>query len=167
MLQVLEGLYTSGKARAIGVSNYNTAHLRELLAAAEVKPMVNQVRTLFDFMTSAGGSLLWHWVRCCRKFARLLEDLQVLHAAGCSCCANLHVMRLKLWPLLHMRTVSTQLCSSLLRPASLAHQMQAGNMLQSALHRCAKHNSLSSAKRNEAVHGAVLQHLGMQCHMNL
>jgi hypothetical protein len=40
---VLEGLYKSGKARAIGVSNYNTAHVQELLAAAEVKPMVNQV----------------------------------------------------------------------------------------------------------------------------
>lgn len=42
-VQVLEGLYKSGKARAIGVSNYSTAHVQELLAAAEVKPMVNQV----------------------------------------------------------------------------------------------------------------------------
>lgn len=44
VLQVLEGLYKAGKARAIGVSNYNEAHLQELVAAAEVKPMVNQVR---------------------------------------------------------------------------------------------------------------------------
>jgi diketogulonate reductase-like aldo/keto reductase len=43
--QVLEGMYKSGKARSIGVSNYNTAHVQELVAAAEVKPMVNQVRT--------------------------------------------------------------------------------------------------------------------------
>jgi diketogulonate reductase-like aldo/keto reductase len=43
VLQVLEGLYKAGKARAIGVSNYSEAHLRELLAAAEVKPVVNQV----------------------------------------------------------------------------------------------------------------------------
>lgn len=43
-LQVLECLYKSGKARAIGVSNYNTAHVQELVAAAKVKPMVNQVR---------------------------------------------------------------------------------------------------------------------------
>lgn len=42
-IQVLEGLYRAGKARAIGVSNYNEAHVAELLAAAEVKPMVNQV----------------------------------------------------------------------------------------------------------------------------
>jgi diketogulonate reductase-like aldo/keto reductase len=36
-------MYKSGKARAIGVSNYSTAHVQELLAAADVKPMVNQV----------------------------------------------------------------------------------------------------------------------------
>jgi diketogulonate reductase-like aldo/keto reductase len=42
-MQVLEQLYRDGKARAIGVSNYTTHHLQELLAAAEVKPMVNQV----------------------------------------------------------------------------------------------------------------------------
>jgi diketogulonate reductase-like aldo/keto reductase len=36
-------MYKSGKARSIGVSNYNTAHVQELVAAAEVKPMVNQV----------------------------------------------------------------------------------------------------------------------------
>jgi diketogulonate reductase-like aldo/keto reductase len=58
MLQVLEGLYKSGKARAIGVSNYNTAHLQELLAAAEVKPMVNQVRSLPT--NRHVHSLAWH-----------------------------------------------------------------------------------------------------------
>lgn len=41
---MLEGLYKSGKARAIGVSNFNAAHIQQLLAAAEVPPMVNQVR---------------------------------------------------------------------------------------------------------------------------
>lgn len=42
--QVLEQLYREGKARAIGVSNYTIQHLKDLIAAAEVKPMVNQVK---------------------------------------------------------------------------------------------------------------------------
>lgn len=40
--RVLEGLYKSGKARAIGVSNFSAAHIQQLSAAAEVQPMVNQ-----------------------------------------------------------------------------------------------------------------------------
>jgi diketogulonate reductase-like aldo/keto reductase len=42
--QVLEQLHRQGKARAIGVSNYSASHLQELMALAEMKPAVNQVR---------------------------------------------------------------------------------------------------------------------------
>jgi len=41
--QVLEVLYRQGKARAIGVSNFDTGHLKELLELAEIAPMINQV----------------------------------------------------------------------------------------------------------------------------
>lgn len=41
--KALEKLYKDGKIRAIGVSNFQIHHLEELLADAEVKPMVNQV----------------------------------------------------------------------------------------------------------------------------
>ncbi|KAF6255387.1 Aldo/keto reductase [Scenedesmus sp. NREL 46B-D3] len=40
--QVLEQMQRQGKARAIGVSNYSSSHLRELVARAAVKPAVNQ-----------------------------------------------------------------------------------------------------------------------------
>ena len=40
---VLEEIYRSGRARAIGVSNFQPHHLRRLLAASEVVPAVNQV----------------------------------------------------------------------------------------------------------------------------
>ncbi|GIL83834.1 hypothetical protein Vretifemale_12568 [Volvox reticuliferus] len=40
--QELERLYSEGRVRAIGVSNYEERHLRELLGRAAVKPMVNQ-----------------------------------------------------------------------------------------------------------------------------
>lgn len=36
-------MYRDGKARAIGVSNYTSNHLHELLNKAAVKPVVNQV----------------------------------------------------------------------------------------------------------------------------
>ena len=39
--QVLEQLHTEGRARAIGVSNFEAPHLRQLLAAARVRPAVN------------------------------------------------------------------------------------------------------------------------------
>ncbi|XP_042500046.1 NADPH-dependent aldo-keto reductase, chloroplastic-like isoform X2 [Macadamia integrifolia] len=39
----MEGLFASGKARAIGVSNFSTKKLENLLAYAKVPPSVNQV----------------------------------------------------------------------------------------------------------------------------
>ena len=39
----MEDIYRSGRARAIGVSNFQPHHLRRLLAAAEVVPAVNQI----------------------------------------------------------------------------------------------------------------------------
>jgi diketogulonate reductase-like aldo/keto reductase len=42
--QALERIYASGRARAIGVSNYGTKEIEKTLAYATVPPMVNQVR---------------------------------------------------------------------------------------------------------------------------
>jgi len=39
----MEKLYDSGKARAIGVSNFSTKKLGDLLAVARIPPAVNQV----------------------------------------------------------------------------------------------------------------------------
>lgn len=41
--RALEQLYKDGRVRAIGVSNFHIHHLQDLLADAEIKPMVNQV----------------------------------------------------------------------------------------------------------------------------
>ncbi|MBV7505258.1 aldo/keto reductase [Bacillus sp. sid0103] len=41
--RALETLYKEGRVRAIGVSNFQTHHLEELMKDAEIKPMVNQV----------------------------------------------------------------------------------------------------------------------------
>lgn len=41
--RVLEGFYRRGLCRAIGVANFHEHHLRELMDAAKVQPMVNQV----------------------------------------------------------------------------------------------------------------------------
>ncbi|MEH7334229.1 aldo/keto reductase [Neobacillus drentensis] len=41
--RALETLYKEGRVRAIGVSNFQVHHLEELMAEAEIKPMVNQV----------------------------------------------------------------------------------------------------------------------------
>lgn len=41
--KAMEALYDSGKARAIGVSNFSTKKLGDLLEVARVSPAVNQV----------------------------------------------------------------------------------------------------------------------------
>lgn len=41
--KALEKLYRDGSVRAIGVSNFQVHHLQDLMADAEIKPMVNQV----------------------------------------------------------------------------------------------------------------------------
>ncbi|NEU32321.1 aldo/keto reductase [bacterium LRH843] len=41
--KALEQLYKDGRVRAIGVCNFNIHHLEDLIADAEIKPMVNQV----------------------------------------------------------------------------------------------------------------------------
>jgi diketogulonate reductase-like aldo/keto reductase len=41
--RALEEIHASGRARAIGVSNYTVKHLEELLATSKVVPAVNQV----------------------------------------------------------------------------------------------------------------------------
>lgn len=41
--RALEKLYDEGKCRAIGVSNYDERHLKELLAVCRIKPMVDQL----------------------------------------------------------------------------------------------------------------------------
>ena len=41
--RALEEIYRSGRARAIGVSNYTVTHLRELLKHTDITPAVNQI----------------------------------------------------------------------------------------------------------------------------
>lgn len=41
--RALEDLYSEGKVRAIGVSNFKIHHLKELMEDAKITPMVNQV----------------------------------------------------------------------------------------------------------------------------
>jgi len=41
--KAMEEIYATGRAKAIGVSNFQPAHLRNLLGAAEVRPAVNQI----------------------------------------------------------------------------------------------------------------------------
>ncbi|MGG0811667.1 aldo/keto reductase [Paenibacillus alvei] len=41
--RALETLYKEGRVKAIGVSNFQIHHLQDLMKAAEIKPMINQV----------------------------------------------------------------------------------------------------------------------------
>ncbi|MCM3707822.1 MULTISPECIES: aldo/keto reductase [Cytobacillus] len=41
--RALEDLYKEGQIKAIGVSNFQVSHLENLLKAAEIKPMINQI----------------------------------------------------------------------------------------------------------------------------
>jgi 2,5-diketo-D-gluconate reductase A len=41
--KVMEEIYAGGRVRAIGVSNFHANHLRNLFAASDIKPAVNQI----------------------------------------------------------------------------------------------------------------------------
>ncbi|SER99009.1 aldo/keto reductase [Psychrobacillus sp. OK032] len=43
--RALETLYKEGRVKAIGVSNFQTHHLEDLMKDAEIKPMINQVES--------------------------------------------------------------------------------------------------------------------------
>jgi 2,5-diketo-D-gluconate reductase A len=43
--KAMDELYKDGKIRAIGVSNFETRHLDELMSYAKIKPAVNQIET--------------------------------------------------------------------------------------------------------------------------
>ncbi len=42
--RLIEAIHRSGKARAIGVSNFRRVHVENLLKTAEIKPVVNQIQ---------------------------------------------------------------------------------------------------------------------------
>jgi 2,5-diketo-D-gluconate reductase A len=48
--KVMEEIYASGRAKAIGVSNFHPTHLRKLFAASDVRPAVNQIE-ISPFLT--------------------------------------------------------------------------------------------------------------------
>ncbi|KAK9127041.1 hypothetical protein Syun_015838 [Stephania yunnanensis] len=89
----MEGLYASGQARAIGVSNFSAKKLQELLKHAKVIPAVNQVEChpmwqqpgLHHFCNSTGIHLSAYsplgspgnWVK-----GEVIKDQTLLHVAG-------------------------------------------------------------------------------------
>jgi 2,5-diketo-D-gluconate reductase A len=51
--KAMEEIYRSGRARAIGVSNFKEHHLRKLFGATEVRPAVNQIE-VHPYLTQDG-----------------------------------------------------------------------------------------------------------------
>lgn len=59
--RAMEEIYTSGKAKSVGVSNYTIRHLEELLGASSLVPAVNQVE-FHPFIYEQQKSLLAYCV---------------------------------------------------------------------------------------------------------
>jgi diketogulonate reductase-like aldo/keto reductase len=80
--KAFETLYEMGKAKAIGVSNFNVHHIDYLIKHANVKPMVNQVEThihlqnqfLQDYCTKKGIQLEAYAPLMSQHISDLLED---------------------------------------------------------------------------------------------
>lgn len=64
--RAFEELYEEGKLKAIGVSNFSTAHLKNLIDHARIKPMVNQILI-------HPGVLLHEDMALCKEHGILLE----------------------------------------------------------------------------------------------
>lgn len=64
--KAFEELYTAGRIKAIGISNFMVRHIEELMKTAEIKPMVNQILL-------CPGETQPELVEYCRKQDMLLE----------------------------------------------------------------------------------------------
>lgn len=64
--KALERLYTEGRVKAIGVSNFLTPHLEKLVANCEIIPMVNQIEANLSFLD-------YSTINFCRRFQIQLE----------------------------------------------------------------------------------------------
>ena len=79
--KALETIYKQGRAKAIGVCNFNVDHLEKLLAASEIKPAVNQIelhprlqqRELRDYC-QANGIRIESWSPIGGTGGDLLDD---------------------------------------------------------------------------------------------
>lgn len=79
--KALETIYKQGRAKAIGVCNFNVDHLEKLLAASEIKPAVNQIelhprlqqRELRDYC-DANGIRIESWSPIGGTGGDLLDD---------------------------------------------------------------------------------------------
>ncbi|RYX78804.1 aldo/keto reductase [bacterium] len=79
--RALETIYKQGRAKAIGVCNFNVDHLEKLLAASEIKPAVNQIelhprlqqRELRDYC-KANGIRIESWSPIGGTGGDLLDD---------------------------------------------------------------------------------------------
>jgi methylglyoxal/glyoxal reductase len=85
--KALEKLYSDGRVRAIGVSNFQIHHLKDLMTEAKIKPMVNQVeyhphltqKDLHDFCQQEGIQLeAWSPL----KRGQLLNDPTITEIAN-------------------------------------------------------------------------------------
>lgn len=84
--KAMEALYDSGKARAIGVSNFSVKKLGDLLDIARVPPAVNQVEChpswqqakLREFCKSKGVHLSVSW-KLLNVFFSLTDGLKTLY----------------------------------------------------------------------------------------
>ncbi len=56
--KAMESLYNKGKIRAIGVSNFETSHLKDLMSYAKIKPVVNQIESHAFFQQDRANETL-------------------------------------------------------------------------------------------------------------
>lgn len=64
--RALEDLYNEGRIKALGISNFKTHHIEELLKTAKVIPAVNQIRI-------CPGDVDTETIEYCRKYDMILE----------------------------------------------------------------------------------------------
>lgn len=83
--RALEDLYRAGKAKAIGVSNFQVHHLQDLMVMAEIMPMINQVEVhphlqqqeLLEF-AQAHNMILEAWRPVMMGQVRLIPELRAI-----------------------------------------------------------------------------------------
>jgi len=85
--KVLESLYNEGKLRAIGVSNYTVAHLKDLLSYCSIAPTINQIEFHpkfypTDIINFCNSNNIIPWAYSSLAAGNLIDDDIVLKIAS-------------------------------------------------------------------------------------
>ena len=114
--KAFEELYTSGRIRSIGISNFRPHHVEELIKTAKIAPMVNQIRL-------CPGDTQEKVVDYCRSKNMLLEAYSPLGVGQIFEVPEMMSSGRKIWEIHRSDLHSLESAERIPTPAQICHTL--------------------------------------------